>query len=277
MKTVRQILQSIRERDDCALAAEQVKRGEVVGSYIRGVCGLWVDGANAQAVDQIDQIKGEKRVGRPLGTTLDGPDFVRMIEPDQIAASARDLFLDLQQLRGRLGSLCFMRIPIRRQLAAKLPPRLVSQTDDETYWLQNWLPSGCRTTELWMETLRRQAIELPAATSMNESGEPELVEQEAGLEFCRSHGVSILLGDPNSKPQVKGSFPIVQVDRLGIKLLREGHFPSIIFKHLLRGWQIDLTSYQPAKYPLAQLPTEWLSGGMAGDQLRLALIEHLDG
>jgi hypothetical protein len=128
-----------------------------------------------------------------------------------------------------------------------------------------------------METLKRQEIELPAATSMNSSGEPELVEQEAALEFCRIHGVSIFLGDSESKRHVIGSFPIIQVDKLGIKLVREGHFPSIIFRHLLRGWQIDLNGYQPAKYPIAPLPAEWLSGGMVGDQLRLALLKHLDG
>ena len=128
-----------------------------------------------------------------------------------------------------------------------------------------------------MEALKRQEIELPAATSMNASGQPELVEQDAGVEFCRVHGVSIFLSDPDSKRQVKGSFPIIQVDKMGIKLIREGHFPSIIFKHLLRGWQIDLTGYRPANHPLVQLPTELLSGGMVGDQLRLALLEHLDG
>jgi tRNA A37 threonylcarbamoyladenosine synthetase subunit TsaC/SUA5/YrdC len=274
---MRQILRSIREQDSCAQTAEQVKSGEVVGSYIRGVCGLWADGTNAQAVDLIYQIKGEKRAGRPLGTTLDGPDFVKMVEPDQVAASARDLFLDSQQLRRRLGSLCFIRIPIRPQIGVKLPSRLVSQTKDGTYWVQNWLPWGCRTSELWMEALKRQEIELPVATSMNLSGEPELVEQEAGFEFCRIHGVSIFLGDPESKREVKGSFPIIQVDKMGIRLVREGHFPSIIFRHLFQGWQIDLTGYQSAKHPVVQLPTELLSGAIAGEQLRLALIEHLDG
>jgi hypothetical protein len=212
----------------------------------------------------------------PLGTILDSPDFVNMIEPDQVAASVRDLFLDPQQLQRRLGSLCFIRIPIQTQIGAKLPPRLVSQTDDGTYWLQNYLPGGNQTTQLWIAALQRQEVGLPVATSMNMSGEPELVDQDAAVEFCRIHGVPIFLGNPRSKGEVKGSFPIIQVDKTGIKLIREGHFPANVFRHLFQEWPIDLTDYKPAKYPLVPLPPELLSGAVTGERLRLALIEQLD-
>jgi hypothetical protein len=272
-----QTVRSIRDVRACTSAAWQIESGQVVGSYIRGVCGLWIDGASAKAIDLIDEIKGEKRAGRPFGTTLDGAEFTRMIDPDQIAPSARSLFLDADQLRSRLGSLCFIRIPIRKQVGIELPPRLVSQTEAGTYWLQNWLPRGCRSSQLWMEALQGQKIEFPSATSMNVSGNPELVEQQAGVEFCESQGISIFLGDPESKRDVKGSFPILQVDKAGIRLIREGHFPVILFRYLLQEWEIDLSDYKPAKYPLVQIPEELQSGAVTGDPLRLALIEHLDG
>ncbi len=268
---------SIRDLGACTNAARQIESGEVVGSYIRGVCGLWIDGASAKAIDLIDEIKGEKRANRPFGTTLDGAEFARMIDPDQIAASTRGLFLDADQLRSRLGSLCFLRIPIRKQVGMELPPRLVSQTEEGTYWLQNWIPWGCRSSQLWMEALQGQKIEFPSATSMNVSGNPELVEQEAGVEFCEAQGITIFLGDPESRYEVKGSFPILQVDNAGIHLIREGHFPGILFRYLLQEWEIDLSDYKPAKYPLVQIPKELQSGAMAGDPLRLALIAHLDG
>jgi hypothetical protein len=272
-----QTFKSIRDLRACTKAARQIESGDVVGSYIRGVCGLWIDGASAKAINFIDEIKGERRANRPFGTTLDGAEFVRMIDPDQIAPSTRGLFLDADQLRSRLGSLCFLRIPIRKQVGIELPPRLVSQTEEGTYWLQNWIPWGCRSSQLWMEALQGQKIEFPSATSMNVSGNPELVEQEAGVEFCESKGISIFLGDPESRFEVKGSFPILQVDKAGIRLLREGHFPGILFRYLLQEWEIDLSDYKPAKYPLVQIPKELRSGSMAGDALRLALIEHLDG
>ncbi len=274
---MKQTLRSIRDLRACADAAGQVGSGEVVGSYIRGVCGLWIDGTSSKAIEIVDQIKGEKRAGRPFGTTLDGPEFASMIDPDQIAPSVRDLFLDADALRQRLGSLCFIRIPIKAQIGSELPPRLVSQTEDGTYWLQNWIPWGCRSSELWMEAMTRQGIEYPSATSMNVSGSPELIEQEAGVEFCESHGISIFLGDPESKHEVKGSFPILQVDKTGISLIREGHFPGILFKHLLQEWEIDLSNFKPGKYPLVQIPEELFSGNITGNQLRNALIDHLDG
>jgi len=268
---------SIREQQACTEAARQAGSGVVIGSYIRGVCGLWIDGASSNAIDLVDEIKGEKRAGRPFGTTLDGPEFASMIDPDQIASSTHSLFLDADQLRRRLGSLCFIRIPIRKQVGLALPPRLVSQTEDGVYWLQNWIPWGCRSSELWIEAMQRQGIEYPSATSMNVSGSPELVEQEAGIAFCEAHHIAIFLGDPESKPWVKGSFPILQVDKIGISLIREGHFPGMLFKHLLHEWEINLSDYKPAKYPLIPIPEELPSGTLVGDSLRLALIEHLDG
>jgi hypothetical protein len=272
-----QTLRSIRDRQACRDAAEQVGSGKVVGSYIRGVCGLWIDGASSNAIALVDEIKGEQRAGRPFGTTLDGPEFANMIDPDQIAPAIRDLFLDADVLRQRLGSLCFIRIPIKGKIGSELPPRLVSQTEDEIYWLQNWIPWGCRSSELWMEAMQRQGIEYPSATSMNVSGTPELVEQAAGVEFCEAHGISIFLGDPESKREVQGSFPILQVDKAGISLIREGHFPGLLFRHLLQEWEVDLRNFKPGKYPLVQIPEELSSGAITGQLLRNALIEQLDG
>ena len=272
-----EIFQSIRDPGVCAKAARQTRHGDVVGSYIRGVCGLWIDGSSAKAIDRIDEIKGEKRANRPFGTTLDGAEFSAMIDPDQIASSVCDLFLDAGRLDARLGSLCFIRIPIRKQIGAELPARLVSRTDDGTCWLQNWMPWGCRSSAQWVAAVKEQNIEFPSATSMNVSGTPELVDQDAGVEFCRLHGIDTFLGDPESKYEVKGSFPILQVDKGGIHLIREGHFPGILFRHLLPEWDIDLSDVKPAKYPLVQIPAEWQSGALTGEALRLALIEHLDG
>ena len=59
-----QTFQSIRDIRACTNAARQIESGEVVGSYIRGVCGLWIDGASTKAIDRIDEIKGEKRANK---------------------------------------------------------------------------------------------------------------------------------------------------------------------------------------------------------------------
>lgn len=273
----RAVARSIRDRAACEAAAERIKRGEVAGTFIRGVCGLWIDGAHPEALDRVYEIKGEKRTGRPFGTTLNGAEFVQIVDADQVAGFARDIFTSPERLLQRLGSLCFIRAPVRRQFGSKLPASLVSRTDDGIYWLQNWLPEGCRTSQKWIEAITRHGIELPVATSMNVSGQPELVEQEAGADFCRRHGIPVFLRDPKSNVNVQGSFPIVQVDRGGIRLVREGHFPGRIFERLLEGWEVDLTDYQRAKYPLMEMPARLQSGSLTGTDLRLALLQLLDG
>ena len=47
-------------------AASLVLRGEPVGTYNRGVCAIWGDGANPLFPAKVAQIKGEKRGERPL-------------------------------------------------------------------------------------------------------------------------------------------------------------------------------------------------------------------
>jgi hypothetical protein len=268
---------SIRDIEACNKAARLLSEGFPIGTYIRGVCGLWADGQLPSGLDAIHRIKGEKRSGRPVGTTMTSTEFVRGIDADHIAPSVRDLVMNDHQLASRLGSLCFIRAPIRNELGTSLPDRLVSRTEDGTYWIQNWLPEGCNPAAAWMESMRRMNIRLPVATSMNVSGSPEIVEPEKGRQFCEENGVPMFLADLEDPRLAHGSFPIIQLDMKGITLIREGHFPARLFQSLLQGWEIDISNYQSAKYPLMDLDRieEQMSRQPAG--LRMRLIETMDG
>lgn len=271
------LLRSIRDAQDCLFAAEQLLRGRVVGSYVRGVCGLWADGRNAAALDTLYRIKGVAREGRPLGTTLDGRLFLDLLDTERINASVHDLFGNARRLDDRLGSICFIRAPIHEVHGRALPPRLVSQSEDGTYWLQNWLPAGCRSTPVWMAAVQQVGLMLPVATSMNVSGRPELVSEADGIAFCREHQIPVFLADPRSVPGVMGSFPIIRVGGDGLTLLREGQFPARLMEGLLAEYTIDLSNYRAAKYPHVPLPEAILEGQVVRDALRLALIAALDG
>ena len=59
---------SIRDSDACKKAADLLQQGLPVGTYIRGVCGLWVDGQREDGLDTLYRIKGEMRARRPVGT-----------------------------------------------------------------------------------------------------------------------------------------------------------------------------------------------------------------
>lgn len=268
---------SIRDSESCNRAATLLKDGYPIGSYLRGVCGLWTDGQNNRGLDTLYRIKGADRGERPVGTTLTAARFTGMLDADRIAPSARNLMLEANELAGRLGSLCFIRAPIRREVGESLPSRLVSIGRDEGYWLQNWLPEGSRAAAPWIQAIGAQDIGLPVATSMNVSGEPELVEPEEGLRFCRQHGVPALLVDKRSPKRAKGSFPILGVDSKGISLIREGHFPARLFQTLLKGWEINLSDFVPAKYPLVDLPQKVDNDSANPAQIRSRLLDFLDG
>lgn len=267
---------SIREESACERAASLLRDGHPVGSYVRGVCVLWADGQNPAAVDRIYQIKGAQRQGRPFGTTLYAPSFVHMLDETTIPDEMRALFLNAHELVGRLGSLCLIRAPIRAKVAEELPPHLTSQTPDRVSWLQNWLPEGSRPLEVWMAALERYDIRFPAVTSMNVSGQPELVDQEQAVRFCTQYDVPVFLGDPAARSAVRGSFPVIRVDQGGIKLVREGHYPPGLLAHLLAPWKIDLTDYAPAKYPLLHTHSDQEASALSPQQLRREMLELLD-
>jgi len=270
-------MSSIWDRDACETAAALLKEGFPIGTYIRGVCGLWADGRSSTSLNAIYRIKGSRRGDRPLGTTLASTEFVKLLDADRIAPSVRALFLDARELANRLGSISFLRVPIWEEAGASLPSRLVSRAPDGSYWLQNWLPEGCQPARGWMEALRKESVDLPAVTSMNVSGKPELVDEETGLQFCQEHQVPLFLGDRKSPGRAKGSFPILQVGSEGIALIREGHFPARLFQSLLGDWEIDLSNYQSASFPPVDLPQEIEEAVESPKRLRLQLLEFLDG
>jgi tRNA A37 threonylcarbamoyladenosine synthetase subunit TsaC/SUA5/YrdC len=267
---------SIRDPESCSRGADLLREGSVVGSYVRGVCGIWLDGDNREAIEAAYRIKGEQRGHRPFGVILDAAGLIERIDVDKIARSTSSLFFDEGELAARLGSMCFIRYPIREEVAASLHESLVSSSAGVP-WLQSWIPEGCSATATWMRELQAHGLRLPVASSMNVSGTPEIVEQEEGIWFCRDHGIPLFLGDRECRPAARGSFPILQVDWTGIRVVREGHFPSVMFEWLLDGWMVDRTGAASGKYPLIATHTEASARQMPPHRLRLEMIERLDG
>jgi tRNA A37 threonylcarbamoyladenosine synthetase subunit TsaC/SUA5/YrdC len=270
-------MNSIHDDEVCNQAAVLLKRGFPIGAYIRGVCGLWADGHQEKGLDALYRIKGERRGSRPVGTTLTSEAFIEMLDPDRISPSVRGLFLDERELVSRLGSLCFIRAPMKKEVADSIPDRVFSKTDDGTYWIQNWLPEGYTSAASWMDSICKAGISLPVATSMNVSGEPEIVDQEQGRQFCEANGVPMFLADPENPERAQGSFPILQVDCDGIRLIREGQFPPVLFRLLLSGWDIDLSNYRRAKFPLIDFQEAEGEQALESAELRRRLLEVMDG
>ena len=268
---------SIWDEADCRAAAALLSRGRPVGTYIRGVCGIWVDGGNGSAIETAYTIKGEKRGHRPLGVILDAESLSGMIDVGRIARETHSLFLDPEMLLARLGSLCFIRYPVAESVASSLPGAVLSRDGEGMRWLQSWIPEGCSTTRIWIRQLHEQHVDLPIATSMNLSGHPELVDQEDGAAFCEQHEIPIFLGSPDVVGVARGSFPILRVDETGISVVREGHFPSVLFDHLLDGWMVDQSDVQPARHPVVETHSRQSASAIAPNELRQQMIATLDG
>jgi tRNA A37 threonylcarbamoyladenosine synthetase subunit TsaC/SUA5/YrdC len=259
-------------------AARLVAGGHVIGIFIDGVDTIWVDGRQSQAAARIQAIKGEGRVGKPLSAIIEADVLAPLLDLDRIPRSLRDLFANADELAARIGALAPLRLPVRAEAARELPPYMVSQSADGIYWLQDFIPHGHPTTSRLVRELAAAGVTLPAATSMNVSGTPEIADQEEALAFSRRHGIPMLLYDPHPNPHIQGSFPILGVGPEGVLLLREGHFPQQLFGYLLELDELDLSTAKPARYPISlQIQERFAGTELRGAALREALLDYIHG
>lgn len=239
-------------------AASLVLRGEPIGTYNRGVCAIWGDGANSLFPGKVAQIKGEKRGERPLAASLRTSTFVEMIDPEKISPNLHDLFLKADDLAARTSSLCFLRAPITEAAAAKLPPAMVSYSADGVPILQNWDPEGHEPTLLLLEEIYKKGVKYPAVTSMNRSGTPELVTEETGIAFSETAGIPLFLTDPRDPKRVQGSYTIVGIHQDGLELVRDGNIPAKLIERLL-GTPIDTSRAKAPSHPQIAFPEDLLT------------------
>lgn len=232
-------------------AAAIAKEGNPIGSYNRGVCAIWGDGENAQFIKSVADIKGEERNNRPMAASLSTERFAEMLDLSRIPASLHETFVNARGLANATGSLCFFRAPITESAARSLPPSLVSRIDGVPI-IQNWDPAGHRPTHKLLRAFDHEGIEFPAVTSMNVSGQPEITNQQEGIEFSQAKRIPMFLQDKKDAQRAVGSYTILGLTDRGLALVREGNIPSELIEKLL-GVGIDRSSHTVAKsmQPLA--------------------------
>lgn len=258
---------------DTRRAARWAAQGYVIGTYLDGVDAIWVDAHHPDAAVKIRTIKGEKRQGKPLSTALEAADLVPLLDVELIPSALHGIFLDPAELDGRLGALSALRVPIHPTAARQLPDFMTSHSTEGVFWLQNWLPAGHEAGVLLVHELKKVGVDLPAVTSMNVSGRPEIADQGEALAFSQDHGVRMLLNDPHPNSEIRGSYPILAVGPDGVVLLRAGHFPGELFRDLLNYDEIDFSQAKPARYPVALQVREQFAGHqLHARALRKALL-----
>jgi hypothetical protein len=256
-------------------AAGLAAAGSAVGFFLGGLCVALGDAGNPDFAAWTTRSKGEGRVGRPLATILPAQEVVPMIDPEGIPAALRHILLDPADLVARLGAMVFIRLPIRESVARAVPPWLLSRSADGRPLFQFMDPHGYDPVRRFMEALKEEGVRFPGGSSMNVSGQPEVVVREQGIAFAREKGVPLFLADRLSPIGITGSYPILLFGPEAVSLVREGPVPGWVLERLLEH-PIDTTETKAAKYPqLAIAPA--LLAGLTPYQVRSAVMLRLQG
>ena len=249
-------------------AVNAIKSGQPIVMMFRGTFGIAGDGSNDTFVNSVVEIKGAGRHGAPLAALYSAEKLVTMIDTTQLPPS--HWITNADEIRSRLSTLCFVRVPIKKEAAETLPSSMVSYSADGLPILQNWFPHG-----LPVESVT-ECIEHPAVTSTNYHGEPEIIEPDMVAAFCVKTNIPVFLRDETYPLRgVKGSYTIFSIGKNGIQAVREGNIPVDTFKYIF-GDKIDKKETVPAKHPQLKIPSELLEG-LTPPQVREAIIHYTEG
>lgn len=269
-------LGSFLKRRDRKEAAEIVAAGEIIGVFNRGVNAIWLNGAEEVAMDRLYKVKGERRKGKPTALTLDLKYFVQFIDTSHLASEVREFIELSQDLRSHLGSLCFIRAPIKAEYIDVLPAGSLSKDKQGQVWAQSWDPYGHPPAEDLVKRIINLGVRYPAITSMNYSGSPEIVEQSEAGEFCKANNIPIFLKDDKANPLVKGSYTIITLTDKGIELTRDGNIPGRMIQPIFNSLILINDNVVPAKHPQLEFP-KYLTEGLSAEGIRMAILLFLEG
>jgi hypothetical protein len=232
---------------DRQTAARMVRDGSVIGASFGTVYGIIGDGQSPQLQEEVAQIKGAARIGRPLSACLPSRRFSQLLDPDQIHPAVRGLALDGHVLSRTLSSLAFVRAPIRRAVADEVPPCLISYVGEVPY-LQSVDPGGLPGIRSLIATLWRGGVRFPAVSSMNRSGEREIVTRPAAVDFSEGRELPALVVPKQVTQRAQGSFSILEMGPEGVRAARHGVIPIDVLQRLIEV-PIDDAVTEQAHYP----------------------------
>lgn len=181
----------------------------------------------AQAVAYIKESSNLEKV---FGSMLSTEEIVQLANPDLMS---QETWEALKSSQDTLSGLAFVRFPISREAVACLPSSVVSH-DASTgiFWMQNYDPEFKTTMKNLIDTARMQGLALPIITSLNRSGEKEIIDPFHANDHIRGMGLPVL-HDSEASRLARGSYTIFEFGPAGIILRREGNINTEIFKSIL--------------------------------------------
>ena len=123
-------------------AADFIAGGKVVGMYIHSVCALLGKGDDTSLFEEVIRVKGEKRRTQPLAIVKSYQGIVELLDTAKIPASLHPIFQNPAEFTARFGSICFFRLPLKRQTISQVPAHLLSYTPDSTPVMMLLDPTG---------------------------------------------------------------------------------------------------------------------------------------
>jgi hypothetical protein len=242
----------------------------VIGASFGTVYGIIGNGESPHLGQKVAQIKGDTRIGRPLSVCLPARRFGQLLDPAEIHPAVRGLALDGHSLSRSLSSLAFVRAPILQAFAQGIPAHLVSSVDGVPH-IQSVDPGGLPGIRSVMSSLWRQGVTFPAITSMNRSGEREIVTRQAAAEFSQEHELAALMAPVSHQQRAQGSFTILDIGRYGVRAARHGVIPVHVLQRLIDP-RIDDSITEEADYPPFEIPASRLASLNHYQACRAALL-----
>jgi tRNA A37 threonylcarbamoyladenosine synthetase subunit TsaC/SUA5/YrdC len=255
-------------------AAGLILAEQTIALSMGSVCAMFGKGEGNSFLSKVVAVKGEKRRTQPLAILTNCVELVSWLDLTKIAPSLHPLFLNPAELAHRLGALCFLQLPVREEIAAILPPHLFSRNETDTPIVMALDPFGHPPLEHLTQLCHRLGLRFLAGTSLNLSGQPEIVEQPEAIDFCRrAGGISLFLAATASSPKARGSLSIISATASGLKLVRQGYLPLPVLEKLV-GHPLDTTTTRPASYPQLLLEQE-LTNNLTPVELRQVILKLL--
>jgi tRNA A37 threonylcarbamoyladenosine synthetase subunit TsaC/SUA5/YrdC len=244
--------------DDTEAIAEgidAIRAGRVVGTHFGTVFGLLVDGSHAGVADEIMAIKGAARGHKPLAVATQPGRFVELVDVAALPSDVRRL-AEQPWFADRLAAMVAVRAPAAPEVA--IPEHLVSEVDGRR-WVQVFDPLRMPGASDLIAAMWAAGLEWVAGTSMNESGQPEIVDLEEAVDFGERHGLPLLF-QPMAMHEASGSLPIIELHPdEGLRLDRQGIIAHPDLETAI-GESIDASQAIPAHFPPMAVPPGLLDG-----------------
>lgn len=257
-------------------AAKLARGGEAIATFLGGTAGIVGDGANVKFVEKVSLAKGEKRERRTMAGLLTAEEVIEIADIEEVPPSLKKAFADPGELTSRLGNVAFFRFTVKRKLGGKIPPSMISKSKEGREIFQAFIPAGNFTLEALCRAMDKAAIKWKAGTSLNPSGDPEIVDQNNAVTFVRENrALRIYIQGKESNPRRHwGSYPIIQAFRDRLTLVRSGFIPE---KHLgeVLGSKLEIINSSKPNYAQTDFPEEFAP--LTRGKRRMAILLYLEG